>query len=168
MRKCNANKFIPETFGQSFRFFLIDFFKTLNDFHNSITRFHYLASHLLEREYVVEYVGTLPLHKQWAGEHFHFPGIEFWTRKQRSKLHSKQGTMVNRPPASFINERPPFRAATAPRRNLPRRRTQRTRLVAARWSWAARGLSSGRFAVTGTCFCTVWGRILEIPRQSTG
>ena len=70
------------------------------------------------------------------------------------KSHKTRQPWVNRPPASFINERPPFRAATAPRRNLPRRRTQRTRLVAARRSWAARGLSSGRFAV-GTCFCTV-------------
>ena len=60
--------------------------------------------------------------------------------------------MVNRPPASFINGRPPFRAAIAPRRNLLRQRARRTRLVEARRSWAARGLSSGRFAVMARDF----------------
>ena len=73
--------------------------------------------------------------------------------------------MVNRPPPSFISERPPFRAAAATRRNQPRRRTQRTGLVAARWSWAARGLSSGRFAVACTCFCTVQGGMIETNNQ---
>ena len=63
----------------------------------------------------------------------------------RGFTHKTTATMVNRPPASFIYGRPPFRAATAPQRNLPRRRTQRTRLVAARRSWAARGLSSGDY-----------------------
>jgi hypothetical protein len=42
--------------------------------------------------------------------------------------------MVNRPPPSFIYGRPPFRAATTPRRNPPHQRTQRTRFVAARRS----------------------------------
>ena len=63
--------------------------------------------------------------------------------------------MVNQPPPSFDYEWLPFRAAAAPRRNPPHQRTQRTRFVAARWSWAARGLSSGRFTVAGTYFYTV-------------
>jgi hypothetical protein len=73
----------------------------------------------------------------------------------RGFTHKTTATMVNRPPASFIYGRPLFRADTAPRRNLPRRRTQQIRLVAVRRSWAARGLSSGRFAVVAPCFYTV-------------
>ena len=42
--------------------------------------------------------------------------------KQRSKLPQNKATMVNRPPASLINERPPFRVGTAPRLNLLRQR----------------------------------------------
>ena len=54
--------------------------------------------------------------------------------------------MVNRPlPHSPMNGRHPERPP-ATRRNLFHQRTQRTRFVAARRSWAARGLSSGRFA----------------------
>ena len=75
------------------------------------------------------------------------------TNDQNSTHH--KATMVNRPPPTFIHERLPFRAAAAPRRNPPHQRTQRTRLVVARRSWAARGLSSGRFAVLAPCFCTV-------------
>ena len=50
-------------------------------------------------------------------------------------------------------ERPPSRAAAEARRNPSHQRTQRTGFVAARRSWAARGLSSGRFAVVARCFC---------------
>ena len=79
-----------------------------------------------------------------------------------------KATMVNRPPPPFIMngghpERPPRRPAQSISSEDSGERS-----VAARWSWAAQGLSSGRFAVAGTCFCTVWGRILEVPRQSTG
>ena len=35
--------------------------------------------------------------------------------------------------------------------------------MAARRSWAARGLSSGRFAVVAPCFCTVWGGMIKTP-----
>jgi len=78
-----------------------------------------------------------------------------------------KATMVNCPPPPFImngrhQERPPRRPAQS-----ISSADSGERSVAARWSWAARGLSSGRFAVAGTCFCTVWGRILEIPPQST-
>ena len=58
----------------------------------------------------------------------------------------------DRPPPPVISERPPFRAAAATRRNVPCQRTQRTGFVAARRSWAARGLSSGRFAVVAPVF----------------
>ena len=81
----------------------------------------------------------------------------------RGFTHKTTAIMVNRPPPSFINGRPPFRAATAPRRNLSRRRTRRTRLVAARRSWAARGLSSGRFAVGHRVFTLYLGRIWKYP-----
>ena len=42
------------------------------------------------------------------------------------------------------------------------------RSVAARRSWAAPGLSSGRFVVADAAIYTVEGQILEIPHQSTG
>jgi len=53
--------------------------------------------------------------------------------------------MGTRPPPSFIYEYA-FRAAAAQRHNLPHRRTQGTRSVAAQWSWVALGLRSGCFA----------------------
>jgi len=59
--------------------------------------------------------------------------------KRKTVSNSKQGNMVNRPPASFFYERPPFRAAAAAH--------SADVSVAARQLWAASGLSSGRFAV---------------------
>jgi len=73
--------------------------------------------------------------------------------------------MVNRRlPHSPMNGRHPERPP-ATRRNLSHQRTQRTRFVAARRSWAARGLSSGRFAVAGTFFYLVLGGIIETTNQ---
>ena len=76
-----------------------------------------------------------------------------------------KSTGPNHPPPSFIYGRPPFRAATTPRRSPPHQRTQRTRFVAAWRSWAARGRSSGRFAVVAPCFCTIWGGKIETNNQ---
>ena len=104
----------------------------------------------------------------FLGDFFHFPGIEFWTRKQRQNSTQNKATMVNRPPPPFIiNGRHPERPPRRPAQSISSADSGE-RSVAARWSLAARGLSSSRFAVADTCFCTVWGRILEVPRQSTG
>jgi hypothetical protein len=63
--------------------------------------------------------------------------------KNGRRFHSQdKAMMVNRPPASFFYERPPFRAAATTRRNLHYWQTRWDGFVAARRSWAAPGLSS--------------------------
>jgi hypothetical protein len=68
--------------------------------------------------------------------------------------------MANCPPASFIYERPPFRAAAAARRNQHYRQTWWDGIVAVRRSWAAPGLCSGRFGVAATA---IYSRIWKYP-----
>ena len=76
--------------------------------------------------------------------------------------------MVNRPPASFFYEWPPFRAAAAARRNQHYRRTWWDGFVAALRLWAALELSRGRFASAATAIYSVFRPNLEIPHQSAG
>ena len=75
---------------------------------------------------------------------------------------------MNRPPASFSYERPPSRAAARDAAQSISSADSGERSVAARWSWAAPGLSSGRFFVAATAIYSVFRRNLEIPHQSAG
>jgi hypothetical protein len=95
-----------------------------------------------------------PSHKKWRSEK---KGRK--TFGPPSKHKRKQATMVNRPPPSFF-----FAAAAI--RSSRRGATQSTSLadlsdgsVAARRSWAAPGLSSGRFVVAAAAIYIDLGRI---------
>jgi len=79
-----------------------------------------------------------------------------------------KATMVNHPPASFSYEWLPSRAAARDAAQSLSSADSGERSVAARRSWAAPGLSSGRFFVAATAIYSVFRRNLEIPHQSAG
>jgi hypothetical protein len=81
---------------------------------------------------------------------------------------TRQGNDGDAPPPPFIMdgrhpEQPPRRAAQ-PISSADSGECS----VAARWSWAALGLSSRRFVVAATASYIVFRPDLEIPHQSTG